>query len=209
MSRAARTWPALLAVALALAAGLGGYLRNGSPGLRSAPAPAFVPNPDLTPQAEQASAELLENYGDVRAWLTLSDALIRAKRTETAVAALQDGLDAIPGNADLWVQMGIALVAHADGEVVPAARLAFDRAARLAPDHPAPGYFLGLAWLQTGDVDSALKTWTALRERSPADAPWLALLDRQIAAARKMREMGVGQAMMPQQASPAGQEARP
>lgn len=179
----------LLAIAVALAFGIAGYAVSGSPGLPSAPAPALSINPELTPEAEQASKHLLENFGDVRAWLTLSDALIRAGRTETAVAALQSGLEAIPGNADLWVQMGIALVAHANGEVVPAARLAFDRASRLAPDHPAPGYFLGLAWLQAGDVDQALGTWRALRARSAADAPWVPMLDDRIAAGEKMKAM--------------------
>lgn len=177
----------LFAVALALAAGISGYALTGSPRQPSAPAPARVISPDLTPEAEKASKELLENFGDVRAWLTLSDAFIRAGRTETAVAALQSGLEAIPGNADLWVQMGIALVAHANGEVVPAARLAFDRASRLAPDHPAPGYFLGLAWLQSGDADQALATWRGLRARSPADAPWVPMLDSRIASAERMK----------------------
>ena len=178
---------ALLATALALGLGLAGYAASGQPGLRSAPAPQRIVNPDLTPEAEQASKDLLENFGDVRAWLTLSDALIRAGRTETAVEALQSGLDTIPGNADLWVQMGIALVAHANGEVVPAARLAFDRASRLAPDHPAPGYFLGLAWLQAGDADQALATWRALRARSADDAPWVPMLDEKIAAGERMK----------------------
>lgn len=187
----------LLAAATVLALAIGGYAVTGRPGLKSAPAPARSINPDLTPEAEQASKQLLENFGDVRAWLTLSDALIRADRTETAVAALESGLEAIPGNADLWVQLGIALVAHADGEVVPAARLAFDRASRLAPDHPAPAYFLGLAWLQSGNIDQALATWTALQDRSPPDAEWRPMLERQIAAARKMAQMGVGQGAEP------------
>ena len=202
-------WQPVLAVAIALAAGLGGYGMVGRPGLQSAPAPRFQPNPDLTPQAEQASKALLDNFGDVRAWLTLSDALIRAKRTESAVAALQSALEAIPGNADLWVQMGVALVAHADGEVVPAARLAFDRAARLSPEHPAPSYFLGLAWLQSAEVDRALETWRALQARSAPDAPWRPLLDRQIVVAETMKQRGVGQGMMPQPGMAAqGESAR-
>ncbi|MCG2841355.1 tetratricopeptide repeat protein [Sandaracinobacter sp. RS1-74] len=188
----------LLAISLALGVGVAGYALTGSPAIPSAPAPERVVNPRLTPEAEQASRELLENFGDVRAWLTLSDALIRAGRTETAVAALQSALEAIPGNADLWVQMGIALVAHANGEVVPAARLAFDRASRLSPDHPAPSYFLGLAWLQAGEVDEALATWQALRERSTEDAPWLSMLDEKIAAGEKMK------AMMEMGTTPAG-----
>lgn len=187
-------WQPVLAISLALGLAVAGYAFTGSARLPSAPAPQAVINPELTPEAEQASKELLENFGDVRAWLTLSDALIRARRTETAVSALQSGLDAIPGNADLWVQMGIALVAHANGEVVPAARLALDRASRLAPEHPAPAYFLGLAWLQAGEVDRALATWEGLKARSPSDAPWVPMLDSKIAAIGRMKAMAAAQA---------------
>lgn len=184
---------AALLVAVACAAG--GYAYTGRPGIASAVAKPPPIDPALTPEAEQASKEILEHYGDVRAWLTLSDALIRANRTETAVAAMQTAVNAIPGSADLWVQLGIALVAHARGEVVPAARLAFDRANRLEPDHPAPAYFLGLAWMQAGNVGEALKTWEALRARSPADAPWLQMLDGQIAAGKNIARLQAEEGM--------------
>lgn len=190
-------WQPVLAVVLALGAGVAGYAVTGSPSLPASPAPRVDPNPDLTPEAETASKQLLENFGDVRAWLTLSDALIRAERTETAVAALESGLEAIPGNADLWVQLGVALVAHANGEVVPAARLAFDRAARLAPEHPAPSYFLGLSWLQAGEPEKALAVWEDLLARSTPDAPWRPMLERQVRAAQMMQQMGMAGGMMP------------
>jgi cytochrome c-type biogenesis protein CcmH len=198
-------WQPILATALALGVAIAGYALMGSPTQKAAPAPARVENPDLTPEAEKASKQLLENFGDVRAWLTLSDALIRAGRTETAVYSLDSALEAIPGNADLWVQLGVALVAHANGEVVPAARLAFDRASRLAPDHPAPSYFLGLAWMQAGETDKALETWQALKARSAEDAPWMRMLDQQIAAATMMEQMGAMPGMMP--GAPMAQDA--
>jgi cytochrome c-type biogenesis protein CcmH len=198
-------WQSVSVIAAALGVGVAGYAFMGSPTLKAQPAPARVENPDLTPEAEKASKQLLENFGDVRAWLTLSDALIRAGRTETAVYTLDSGLEAIPGNADLWVQMGVALVAHANGEVVPAARLAFDRASRLAPDHPAPSYFLGLAWMQSGETEKALETWRGLRARSNADAPWVPMLDQQIAAAVMMEQMGLMPGMMQPGSPPVGQ----
>lgn len=179
----------VVALVVALACGAGGYAYTGRPGVPSAVAEPPPVDPSLTPEAETASKEILAHYGDVRAWLTLSDALIRANRTESAVAAMQTAVQAIPGNADLWVQLGIALVAHARGEVVPAARLAFDRASRLDPAHPAPAYFLGLAWMQAGNVGEAVKTWEALRARSPADAPWLKMLDSQIASGKEIARL--------------------
>lgn len=179
----------LLALFVAFSAGITGYVLTGSPDQPARPAARAPNDTRFTPEAEKANSTLMNNYGDVRAWLTLSDALIRAGRTETAVVALGDATDAIPGNVDLWVQTGVALVAHADGEVVPAARLAFDRASRLSPDHPAPAYFLGLTWMQAGKPEQALKQWHALDERTSADAPYKAMLAEQIAAAQMMLAM--------------------
>lgn len=190
-------WAAAASVVAAIAlAGLG-YALTGSPHEPARPAPPRATEQSLDPEGARASQALLENFGDIRAWLTLSDALIRAGRTETAVAAIESGLEANPGSPDLWVQLGIALVAHANGEVVPAARLAFDRASRLAPDHPAPAYFLGLAWLQSGEPARAIETWRALIERSSADAPWRPMVERQIAAADMMQAMGIGAGRLP------------
>lgn len=193
-------WPAMVAVGAALAFGLGGYALTGHPRLPAAPAPTPVVNPELTPEAELASKQLMNNFGDVRAWLTLSDALIRANRTETAVAAMDSALEAIPGDADLWVQMGISLVAHAQGEVVPAARLAFDRASRLAPDHPAPPYFLALAWMQAAEPEKALSVLRPLEARSPADAPWRPMVERMIRGAETMQAAGIGNDAAPRSA---------
>lgn len=174
---------ALASVGLALALGAAGYVIVGQPKLPASPATPPVINAALTPDAERASKQLLENYGDVRAWLTLSDAMIRGGKTELAVDVLQQAIERIPGDVNLWVQLGVALVAHADGDVVPAARLAFDRASRLAPDHPAPTYYLGLSWMQAGEAERALAVWRPLLQRTPADAPWRANLEQQVQAA--------------------------
>ncbi|MFN3369986.1 MAG: tetratricopeptide repeat protein [Sphingomonadaceae bacterium] len=190
-------WAVPASVVAALAAGVLGYALTGSPREPAAPAPPRVTNERLDPEGEQASRALLENFGDIRAWLTLSDALLRAGRTETAVAAIESGLEANPQSPDLWVQLGIALVAHANGEVVPAARLAFDRASLLAPDHPAPAYFLGLAWLQSAEPARAIEVWRSLLNRSAPDAPWRPMIERQLGAAEMMMAMGVGEGRMP------------
>lgn len=182
----------VIAIVGAVALGLVGYALTGNPGLPASPGATPPLDARFTPEAEKASSALLENYGDVRAWLTLSDALIRAGRTETAVVALTHATEAIPGDVNLWVQMGVALVAHAGGQVVPAARLAFDRASRLAPDHPAPAYYLGLTWFQSGQPEQALAVWQALDARTTDDAPFKAMLGQQIRVASMMLAMQSG-----------------
>lgn len=184
----------MIAVLVALAAGVAGYAFAGRPGLPARPAPNVPLDASYTPEAEKARTALLEDLGDVGAWITLSNALIRQGRTELAVEAMEQAVTAIPGEVNLWVQLGVALVAHADGEVVPAARLAFDRASLLEPGHPAPRYFLGLAWLQSGRPKDALAVWYELKEMTPPDAPWATELDRMIGAAETMQILGVGEA---------------
>lgn len=182
-----------LGIAICVGGGLAGYVLQGRPDL---PAKPTLPRDEAyrgdTSFAKERGA-LLENLGNVGGWLNFADALQRAGMTGQAVEAMKVATKAFPDSPDLWVGLGNALVVHGDGFVSPAARLAFDRAGRLAPDHPGPAYFLGLAWLQSGNPGEALKVWEDLRAKSPPNAPWLPDLDRKIKAARMMQAAGVGQ----------------
>lgn len=181
-----------LPVAVATALALGGYALAGHPDWPARPAPARLYDEMAVSAFEVSRGRLLANYGDVGAWLTLADALLRQGQSGEAIEALQVALKAMPDSPDLWVGLGNALTVHADGMVTPAARLAFNEASRIAPDHPAPRYFLGLAWLQAGQPSEAIKTWEALRTDSPADAPWRPDLERKLRAAHAMQAAGVG-----------------
>ena len=85
------------------------------------------------------------------------------------------------------MNFGEALVAMNDGQVVPRARAAFERARALAPKHPAARYYWGLVRLQAGDAKSALVIWTGLLADAPADAPWLASLKERMERIAKAR----------------------
>lgn len=185
-------WRRAAPVALALALGLGGYALFGRPALPARPASPITSDPLAMPEMEAARARLLRNEGDIGAWLTMADGLSRAGKTEQAVGAMTVATRYFPRSADLWVGLGNALVLHADGQVTPAARLAFNRASLADPTHPAPRYFLGLAWMQAGRPREARAAWEALLEQSPPGAPWIGDVRRRIAATRVMETMGVG-----------------
>ncbi len=176
-----------LVLGIALAAALGGYALTGRPAQPDAPSPPRAETPMAAPAIAAARTRLLQNSGDIGAWLLLSDALARQGATEQAVAAMQVAIQAFPRSPDLWVGLGNALVLHGGGQISPAARLAFGRASRIDPTHPAPRFFLGLAYLQAGKPDAAIATWEDLRQSSPAGSPWLPDLERQIAAAHEMQ----------------------
>src|SRR3546814_8262048 len=77
--------PLALGVAAGLAAGLAGYVIQGRPDLPSHPVePRAEAYRGDTSFAKQRGA-LLENLGDVGAWLNFADALQRAGMTERAV----------------------------------------------------------------------------------------------------------------------------
>lgn len=172
-----------LALGLAALAAIGGYVLTGHPGARDRPAPPRSSEAPLAePAIEAARTRLLQNRGDTGAWLLMSDALARQGATEESVAAMQVAVQTFPRSPDLWVGLGNSLVLHAGGQITPAARLAFERASMIDPTHPAPRYFLGLAYLQAGHPEDALSVWQALRDQSPAGAPWLRDLNERIAS---------------------------
>ena len=168
----------------ALLVAVAGYAWQGRPELpgRSATTP--------TPPAARGDVGELPPGATVDAprWLAAADRRQRAGDARGAADLLREGLRAHPRDPDLWVGLGNALVIHADGRMSPAAQLAFQRAAGLAPDHAGPRFFAGLALAQAGKVDEAGRAWRELLANAPADAEWRPLVEQRLA------ELGVAEA---------------
>lgn len=191
---AAVLWKArvpIAAIAAVLIFGGAAYALTGSPTLPASPHSAPEAPAGNAQRREAARAVLMENPGDVSAWASFSDTLLAEGRSQDAVEGLRLAVRSMPDNPDLWVQLGTALSVHADGIVTPAARLAFGRASALAPGHPAPSYFLGLAYLQAGEPQRALEVWTALEALTPPNAPWRGDLESKMRGAAAMMESGM------------------
>lgn len=152
--------------------GLAGYAWQGSPGLPAAPkaAGAFA---DGTGEAMvEGRASLFSRTLPPPAYIVTSDAFARRGQFADAAALLQKGLADNPRDLEGWLALGLALVGHADGFVTPAALQAFGRAKAIDPMHPGAEYFLGAAYLRSGEIVAARNVWAELLERSPPDAPW-------------------------------------
>jgi len=164
-----------------------GYAWQGSPTLPGQPAP---PNADIMQQDTAFATEranLMQRFGNEAQWLDFADALHRMGRDQMAVVAIKSGLQKYPNSADLWVGLGNALITHGGGVISPAAQFAFDRAAKISPEHPGPPFFLGLAYAQGGQIDKAEAVWRGLLARTPADAPWRADLVQRLAVIDQLR----------------------
>ena len=174
--------------------GLAGYALQGSPGQASAPKPEGVERGAQGEAMVEGRAALFDRTTPAPDYLVTSDAFARNGRFGDAAGLLQKGLKDNPRDLESWLALGLALVGHADGFVTPAAVQAFSRAKAIDPDHPGAEYFLGYAYLQSGEIVAARKVWAGLVARSPEDAPWreglaaeVARLDDMIARAPMLR----------------------
>ena len=102
-------------------------------------------------------------------------------RTADAAGLLRSAVREHPDDAALWVGFGNALVDHA-GVLTPAAELAYERAMKLAPGHPAAPFFFGVAMARSGDRAGAVAMWRRVLAEAPADASWRPLVEDSIAA---------------------------
>jgi len=176
--------------AAALLLALAGYAWQGHPGFAGAPKAA--PGRQQLPDSDFAKTreDILGRFDQASAWLTIADGFQRRGDTRSAAELLQNAVRRSPDNADLWVGYGNALVMHGGGMMSPAAQLAFQRAAALAPDHPAPRFFYGLALAQGGNYDAAERIWRELVANAPPDAPYRRIVEERLRALEEARAAG-------------------
>ncbi|MBV1916490.1 MAG: tetratricopeptide repeat protein [Sphingomonadaceae bacterium] len=161
------------AVGAALFLGIAGYGLQASPGLSGAPKPAaqtMISDPAAIVESRLNLSER-DTMPDNK-WVVIADGMARNGQFANAAQVLLGAVDDDPDNAEAWLAMGNALLAHADGLLTPASLYAYRKAEKAAPDSPGPPFFLGTALAQSGRFVQARSTWAALLERTAPDAPW-------------------------------------
>jgi tetratricopeptide (TPR) repeat protein len=168
----------LLAAALLL--GIAGYAWQGMPDLPGQPTPPRGEPKHSDSLFALERGQFLEHFTSDGQVLDAADAMHRNGLESYGIALIRGALAKHPDSADLWLGMGNALTLYADGVVTPAAEFAFKRAVALAPDHPGPAYFLGLAYAQAGQYDRARAIWRDLLANAPANARWRAIVAQRL-----------------------------
>lgn len=181
--------------AAVLVFGLTGYAWQGSPGQPGRPTPPQARGSEAGAAMVEGRRALFEDEGPASKYLITSDGFARRGKFAEAAGLLRRGLAENPDDLEGWLALGMAMVGHAEGNVTPAAVQAFERARAIDPAHPGAEYFLGFAYLQSGEIRNARNIWAGLLERSPPDAPWhdglavqVADLDRMIANAPMLQQ---------------------
>ncbi len=165
--------------AAALMIGAAGYALQGRPALSGSPDVAASRRPPVP--LTTARKALMGQFTAADTWMTISESYASRGQTADAVGVMNSAIRARPTDYAMWVGLGNALSDHAR-TLTPAARLAFARAAELAPGHPAPSFFLGLAEARSGQPAQALVRWREILANAPAEASWRPLVEDGVVA---------------------------
>jgi cytochrome c-type biogenesis protein CcmH len=182
---------ALQFLAAALLLALAGYSAQGHPGQGGSPkaeeAPETVPDDDFA----ILHPDLLGRFDRASYWMTLADADRSAGNPLGSAQILESAVRNNPRNYALWTAYAYALVAANDNLMSPASQLAFERANRLAPNHPGPMFFYALALSRGGAWDQAEQIWREQLQGLGSGYPaYRAAIEGRLAAIGQARATG-------------------
>ncbi|QDZ07732.1 hypothetical protein FPZ24_09725 [Sphingomonas panacisoli] len=174
--------------------GAAGYAWQGEPKLRGEPVAAEQIKLPPDPTYLDLRNKMFGRFGGESMYFGISDVALGMGKTEFAARVITGGVDYAPKNAALWSELGNVIALHDHGLVSPASLFAYQQAMRVAPDHPGPPFFLGWAYVRTGQLAAARPYWVRALALSPPGtehrdeiAKRLALLDDYIARAKASR----------------------
>lgn len=172
----------------ALMLGAAGYALQARPDLKGQPVEAAKKAQPDEPMLRDLRGAMFGRFGYIDGYFFAADALTRGGDPDKAARLMLGGVRSSPQDAALWTWLGVSLV-EADGRTVsPAAGVAFRHAVALAPKHPGPAFFYGLAYVRAGQFAAALPWWKRALALTPPDASYrkdiatrVALLDQFLA----------------------------
>jgi len=170
--------PALQASLAALMVGAAGYAWQGRPTLAGAPKEGEESQPALL--LTQPRQAMLGTFTPGERYLLIADSFARRGKTSEELGAIRAGLKKYPNDLSLRIGFANALVDHAE-MMTPAAELAYEQARALAPKHPAPLFFQGLAYARSGDQQRGLDLFKQALALTPPGVSYRPMLEQGVA----------------------------
>ncbi|MBX4937137.1 c-type cytochrome biogenesis protein CcmI [Rhizobium binae] len=159
------------------------YLTMGRPDLPSQPLEARLENPgnDVAVLIAKAERHLAANPDDGKGWDVLAPIYFRTMRVNDAQVAYRNAIRLLGPSPIRLDGLAETLMAVSDGVVTEEARQALEQSLTLEPDNPRARFYVALSMEQAGRAEEARRAFEALAQQSPADAPWLPLVNEHIA----------------------------
>jgi cytochrome c-type biogenesis protein CcmH len=171
------------------------YLQAGNPAMPDVPLRSRLENAAANQDYEalivKVEQHLAEKPDDLQGWKVLAPAYRNALRWADAAEAERNILRLSTPTADALSQYGEALVLANQGIVSAEAHAVFRKALAMDGKLPQARFYDALALKQEGKTAEAKTAFDAFLADTPADAPWRAMLLKQIA------ELNGGTAMPP------------
>lgn len=188
-------------VGAALMLGAAGYALQQRASLVSHPVESNAEPIEVDPSLIELRDQMFGRFTGDGAYLVAADGMTRSGDLGSAAQVVLSGISKYPRSLELWTGLGTVLSQH-DNVVSPASLFAFRRAAHLAPRHPAPPFFLGLAYIRAGQFAVARPYWARALALTPPNLSYhaqlaerLAALDAYLAAAEQAQTQAGPQAM--------------
>ncbi|WP_436051467.1 c-type cytochrome biogenesis protein CcmI [Rhizobium leguminosarum] len=159
------------------------YLTTGRPNLPSQPLEARLENPgnDVAVLITKAERHLAEKPDDGKGWDVLAPIYFRTMRVNDAQVAYRNAIRLLGPSPVRLDGLAETLMAVSDGVVTEESRQVLEQSLTLEPDNPRARFYIALSMEQAGRPDEARQAFEALAKQSPADAPWLPLVNQHIA----------------------------
>ncbi|TAY16259.1 c-type cytochrome biogenesis protein CcmI [Rhizobium leguminosarum] len=159
------------------------YLTTGRPDLPSQPLEARLENPgnDVAVLITKAERHLAVNPDDGKGWDVLAPIYFRTMRVNDAQLAYRNAIRLLGPSPVRLDGLAETLMAVSDGVVTEEARQVLEQSLTLEPDNPRARFYIALSMEQAGRPNEARQAFEALAKQSPADAPWLPLVNEHIA----------------------------
>ncbi|RUL99789.1 c-type cytochrome biogenesis protein CcmI [Rhizobium chutanense] len=159
------------------------YLTTGRPDLPSQPLQARLDNPgnDVAVLIAKAERHLAEKPDDGRGWDVLAPIYLRTMRVNDAQVAYRNAVRLLGPSPVRLDGLAEALMAVSEGVVTEEVRQVLEQSLTLEPDNPRARFYIALSMEQAGRSVEARQAFEALAKQSPADAPWLPLVNDHIA----------------------------
>ena len=179
-----RRWVLAGAVALPVM-GLLLYATIGRPDLPPSPAAgrlaSAVETGDLPAMVARVEQYLAKNPGDAAGWLVVAPVYRQMGRPDDAAAAYATAIRLGKGSPAVIADYAEALMLANGGLISAEARQAFGEALKQDPGSAKARFYLNLADGQEGKREQALKGFRDMLAGAPAEAPWRAAVEEQIA----------------------------
>ncbi|PJI86944.1 tetratricopeptide repeat protein [Sphingomonas koreensis] len=181
----------------ALMLGAAGYALQARPDLPGAPVAAAKKAQPDEPELHEIRGKMFGRFTSIDGYFFAADALVRGGDPDKAARMMLGGVRSSPLDASLWTWLGMTLVESDGGTMSPAAGLAFRRAVALAPEHPGPAFFYGLAQARTGKLDAALPWLERSLKLTPEKADYRPEVERTVRSVKLFAVMRARQASPP------------